>query len=57
MKKSIQIIEHTPILNSQEYEKRQKKIKFARFRKNFFESMAALCTAMFTFSLFYFGGR
>ncbi|WP_275904940.1 hypothetical protein [Acinetobacter beijerinckii] len=57
MKKSIHAIEHTPIYNLQDYKQRQKKRKFAQFRKNFIDGFAALCTVMITVSLFLFGGR
>lgn len=57
MKKSIHAIEHTPIYNWQDYKQRQKKRKFAQYRKNFLDSFAALCTVLFTVSIFYFGGR
>lgn len=57
MKKSIHAVEHTPIYNWQEYKQRQNQRKFALFRKNFVDGLAALCTVFFTVSLFYFGGR
>lgn len=57
MKKSIHAIEHTPINNWQDYKRRQKQLKFAQYRKNIFDGLAALCTVMFTVSLFIFGGR
>lgn len=57
MKKTIHAIEHTPIYNWQDYKQRQKQLKFAQYRKNIFDGLAALCTVMFTVSLFIFGGR
>lgn len=57
MKKSFQAIEHTPIYNWHDYKQRQKQRKFVQIRKNFIDGFAALCTVVFTVSLFFFGGH
>ncbi|WP_336142795.1 hypothetical protein [Acinetobacter sp. 102] len=57
MKKTIQVIEHTPINNWHDYKQRQKQRKFALIRKNFIDGFAALSTVVFTVSLFFLGGR
>lgn len=55
MKKSIQIIEHTPIHDLEAFLKRQKKIKRSNFLKNFYEGSAFICMVAFTFSFFFLG--
>ncbi|WP_427752508.1 hypothetical protein [Acinetobacter baumannii] len=55
MKKSIQIIEHTPILDLEAFLKRQKQIKRSKFLKNFYEGSAFICMVAFTFSFLFLG--
>ncbi|MCU4561617.1 hypothetical protein [Acinetobacter pittii] len=55
MKKSIQIIEHTPILDLEAFLKRQKQIKRSKFLKNLYEGSAFICMVAFTFSFLFLG--
>ncbi|WP_171456606.1 hypothetical protein [Acinetobacter lactucae] len=55
MKKSIQIIEHTPIHDLEAFLKRQKQIKRSNFLKNLYEGSAFICMVTFTFSFFFWG--
>ncbi|MGR2827339.1 hypothetical protein FY048_17815 [Acinetobacter sp. 1124_18A] len=55
MKKSVQIIEHTPIHDLEAFFKRQKQIKRSNFLKNLYEGSAFICMVAFTFSFFFLG--
>ncbi|MFX6133625.1 hypothetical protein ABTF13_16180 [Acinetobacter baumannii] len=55
MKRSIQIIEHTPIHDLEAFLKRQKQIKRSKFLKNLYEGSAFICMVAFTFSFLFLG--
>ncbi|EHU1299800.1 MULTISPECIES: hypothetical protein [Acinetobacter calcoaceticus/baumannii complex] len=56
MKKSIHVIEHTPILDLEAFLKRQKQIKRSKLLKNLYEGSAFICMVAFTFSILFIGG-
>lgn len=55
MKKTIHVIEHTPITDLDAFKKRQKQIKLSNFLKNLYEGSAFICMVAFTFSFFFLG--
>ncbi|HBJ3896887.1 hypothetical protein Q4029_09590 [Acinetobacter baumannii] len=55
MKKTINIIEHTPIYDFDEFLKRQKQIKRSTLFKKIYEGSAFICMVMFTFSILFLG--
>lgn len=55
MKKSIHVIEHTPIYDLDAFLKRQKQIKRSNLFKKIYEGSAFICMVMFTFSFLFLG--
>ena len=53
--KNSHIIEHTPIYDLDAYQQRQKKLKFAKLRKNIFETFSFCFCIVLTFSMLYLG--
>jgi len=56
MKKSIQIIEHTPVYDLKAFKQRQKKRKIHQLFKNLIETFTFLCAVFMTFSILFIGG-
>lgn len=53
--KNSHIIEHTPIYDLDAYQQRQKKLKFAKFRKNFFQTLTFCCAVLFVSPILFMG--
>ena len=53
--KNSHVIEHTPIYDLDAYQQRQKKLKFAKLRKNIFETFSFCFCIVLTFSMLYLG--
>ena len=53
--KNSHVIEHTPVYDLVAFEKRQKKLKFAKLRKNIFETFSFCFCIVLTFSMLYLG--
>ena len=51
MKKSIHVLEHTPIYDLDAYNQRQRRLKHKKLRKNLFEALSFLCLITITFSI------
>ncbi|MEB3755099.1 hypothetical protein [Acinetobacter sp. MD2(2019)] len=56
MKKSIQVIEHTPIYDLHAYNARQSRFKRQKLLKNFIEASSFICLMGITFSTLFFVG-
>lgn len=55
MKKSIHVIEHTPIYDLSAYEQRQKKRKHIQLRKQILETLCFICISVLMFSILFLG--
>lgn len=53
---SAQVLEHTPIYDLDAYFQQQKKLKFARFRKNLIQTLTFCCAVLFVSPLLFMGG-
>lgn len=51
MKKSIHVLEHTPIYDLDAYNQRQRRLKHKKLRKNLVEALSFLCLVTITFSI------
>ena len=54
--KNAQIIEHTPIYDLNAYLERQKKLKFAKYRKNLFQTLTFGCAVLCVSPILFMGG-
>jgi hypothetical protein len=52
---SAQVLEHTPIYDLDAYLERQRKLKFARFRKNLFHTLTFCCAVLFVSPILFMG--
>ncbi len=53
--KNSHIIEHTPIYDLDAYLARQKKLKFAKLRKNLFHTLTFCCAVLFVSPILFMG--
>lgn len=52
---SAQVLEHTPIYDLGAYLERQKKLKFAKYRKNLFQTLTFCCAVLFVSPILFMG--
>ena len=57
MKKSIHVIEHTPIYDLEAFKQRQKKRKIHQLFKNVIDTFTFLCAVFMTFSILFIGDK
>lgn len=52
---SVQVLEHTPIYDLDAYLERQKKLKFAKYRENLFQTLTFCCAVLFVSPILFMG--
>lgn len=55
MKKSIHVIEHTPIYDLNAYNQRKRQFHRKQIFKNFIDGFTFICMAVITFSMLFWG--